>query len=335
MKFQGNQGSSDNQSIFELAVNVAKLGLGTIDYLGDTLTLDHRAAELFDLNADQPVSRDSLHSRIHPQDLPSVLDKVSYLITPGDPDVIDVTHRVVHRNGDVKWVNARKRVFFDGADKSKPTSGLVAIQDITETKEAEDRIKLLVAEATHRTKNLMTLIQSIARLSARGADIDTFMAGFTERLAALSTNQEILLAQAEKSMEVEHLVREQLRPFIDGHGGRISISGPPLNLKSQVGQAIGLALNELATNAVKYGALSNAEGDIALAWKMTDPKAGLFEMQWEEKGGPIVIAPLRQGFGTTVLKSMVASATDGDVALSYDPTGVVWRVQASVKNVIA
>jgi PAS domain S-box-containing protein len=200
-------------------------------------------------------------------------------------------------------------------------------EDLTELKAHEEQVHLLMREASHRAKNMLSLVQAMARQTAAGAPED-FVGRFTERIQALAANQNLLVRNEWRGVDVEDLVRAQLAHFADLVGSRIALHGPKLRLNATAAQAIGLALHELATNAGKYGSLSTNRGRIDVAWG-TD--GDTLTMSWTERDGPPVSPPARRGFGSTVIAS-VAKATVGEVQLDYAPSGLVWRLTCPAAN---
>jgi two-component sensor histidine kinase len=154
---------------------------------------------------------------------------------------------------------------------------------------------------------------------------------FSERVQALSANQDLLVRNEWKGVDVEDLVRAQLAHFADLIGSRITLQDSKLRLNPASAQAIGLALHELATNAGKYGALSTDRGRVDIGWG-TD--GDTFTMSWTERDGPPVSAPKRRGFGTTVMEAMTARSVDGAVQLDYATSGVSWRLTCPATNVL-
>ena len=203
-------------------------------------------------------------------------------------------------------------------------------RDITERKRHEQREQLLMREMNHRAKNMLGLVQAIARQTAT-RNPEEFIERFSERIQALSANQELLVRDEWKGVETEDLVRTQLAPFADLIGSRIVVQGPELRLKATAAQAIGLALHELATNAGKYGALSMDTGRVDIRWA-TD--GDIFTMSWVERDGPPVSAPKRRGFGTVVMQEMAEDTVDGTVDLDYAPSGVTWRLTCPAANTL-
>ena len=217
------------------------------------------------------------------------------------------------------------RVCYDGERYS-----LEVNRDITARKHAEEQVHLLMREANHRAKNMLTLVQAIARQTA-ARDPDDFIERFTERIQALAANQELLVRHKWQGIDVDDLVRAQLAHFADLIGPRIAVEGPKLHLNATAAQAVGLALHELATNAGKYGALSTDAGYVDIGWRLD---GHTLTMTWIERNGPPVRRLERQGFGTTVIRSMAKRALDGDVQLDYAPSGLKWRLTCPEANAL-
>lgn len=326
--------SQDMDDKYQLGIEVAGIGLGTVDYLADTITLDGRAAELFELPADTPVARDRLHARIHPDDMPAINAKLDRLLDPDDVPVVDVSHRIVQGNGGIVWVNARKQVAFSqsgGSDPRIPVSGLVAIMDVTAHKRDQQRAEFLLQELNHRSKNLLTVIQSIARRTFSGGDIDSFLERFGQRLSGLSVNLDALVNGNWQQVDLGLLVRSHLEAFAAQGTSRITIEGPQVRLSPDQAQAIGLAVHELATNALKYGALSQETGRVRVSWDV-DAQDHVV-LLWSETGGPEVMAPTRAGFGQTVIQQMAEQSLQGKVVLEYRPEGVSWQARFPLRQV--
>jgi PAS domain S-box-containing protein len=212
----------------------------------------------------------------------------------------------------------------------KTVGASLIAQDITERKRSEEREHLLMREVNHRAKNMLSVVDAIARQTAT-RDPEHFIDRFSERIQALSANHDLLIQNNWQGVEIEDLVGVQLAPFADLLGSRIVLSGPKLRLNAASAQAVGLALHELATNAAKYGALSTDQGHLDVAWDAVDDA---FTMSWIERKGPPVFAPERRGFGTTVIETMAESSVGGAVYLDFAPSGLVWRLTCRAANVL-
>ena len=225
-------------------------------------------------------------------------------------------------DGALRWIFGRGRTVRDGAGKPVRYSGVDI--DITERKQAEEHVRLLMAELNHRANNLLTVIQAIARQTANTADPKVFAERLSQRIAGLAASNDLLVSGKWQGVEIGRLIDSQLSHFAD-LGARVVLDGPPVRLTPAAAQALGMALHELATNAVKHGALANEAGRIRVSWSIADgPAEPEFRMSWTERDGPPVAAPQRTGFGRTVMERMVAGTLDGTAALDFAATGIVW-----------
>jgi two-component sensor histidine kinase len=197
-------------------------------------------------------------------------------------------------------------------------------------REREEKERLLMREVNHRAKNMLSLVQAIAHRTA-AQNPEDFAERFSERIQALSANQDLLVRDEWKGVDIRDLVHAQLAHFADLIGSRIVVDGPGLRLKPAGAQAVGLALHELATNAGKYGALSTDSGCVDICW---ETNGGTLAMSWTECGGPPVPAPKQRGFGTVVMEAMTAQSLNGAVQLDYYPSGVIWRLTCPVASAL-
>jgi PAS domain S-box-containing protein len=203
-------------------------------------------------------------------------------------------------------------------------------QDVTERKAHEEQVHLLMREVNHRAKNMLSLVQAIARQTA-ACEPEDFIGRFIERIRALAANQDLLVRNEWQGVDVEDLVRAELAHFADLVGSRIALEGPKLRLKAAAAQAIGLTLHELATNAGKYGALSVDAGLVDVGWRFD---RDMFKISWTERKGPPVSKPERRGFGSAVIESMAKRTVDGEVHLDYAPSGLIWRLTCPAANAL-
>jgi PAS domain S-box-containing protein len=203
-------------------------------------------------------------------------------------------------------------------------------QDVTDQKAHQEQIHLLMGEINHRAKNMLSLVQAIARQTA-APEHEDFIEHFTERIQALAANQDLLVRNEWQGVDVDDLVRAQLAHFADLVESRITAHGPPVRLNAAAAQAIGLAIHELSTNAGKYGALSVTAGRVDVCWRLD---GDVFAMGWTERNGPPVSPPERCGFGNTVITSMVRQTVNGEVQLDYVPSGVVWNLTCPAANAL-
>jgi two-component sensor histidine kinase len=207
--------------------------------------------------------------------------------------------------------------------------GLIcASVDVTARKEGEVHLRLLMRELTHRSKNLLAVIQAMARQTARRSEsVEQFTEQFGARLQALATSHDLLIQESWHGALLADLVRTQLGHHLDREDSQITVEGPSVFLKPEAAQNIGLALHELATNAAKYGALSVPSGRISVTWTWvpaSEPKA--VEIIWIERGGPKVAPPEQRGFGSIVIERNLAKTLEADVHLAFAPDGIECRI---------
>jgi PAS domain S-box-containing protein len=238
------------------------------------------------------------------------------------------------RKGEIEIEEGGRKCWYDIhidplRDLAGTTVGLTgAAVDVTERKENEQHLRLLMRELTHRSKNLLAVIQAMARQTARHAgSIDNFVEIFSARLQALSKSHDLLVQESWYGASLNDMVRSQLGHHLDRENSQFTIKGPSLFLKPEAAQNIGLAIHELSTNAAKYGALSVPTGHVDILWTRRTPEAGGgFELSWRERGGPVVSKPEGRGFGSLVIERNLARALDGKVELDFAPSGLICTV---------
>jgi two-component sensor histidine kinase len=171
---------------------------------------------------------------------------------------------------------------------------------------------LLTREVDHRAKNILSVVQAIAH-QTEASSVQEFIARFDERIRSLKASHDLLVKSKWRNLSLAELVRAQLAHFGPMLDSRIIVRGPDLTITVAAAQAIGMAIHELATNAGKYGALSNDTGHVNIAWGLERADAGgeRFRMDWSESGGPTVVPPTRRGFGSTAINTIPEYAPRG------------------------
>ena len=201
------------------------------------------------------------------------------------------------------------------------TLGQTLDEAIEQARLREERITLLVREVTHRVKNQMAVMLSMARHVAKNSDtVATFQKTFSDRIMAMSRSHDLVFSGADDA-RMAVLILSQIEPF--GVGTRAHISGPDVWVTAQSSQHLGMAIHELATNAVKYGAWSNSTGRVEITWTVTGEPAAL-RLEWKEHDGPSVMPRRTVGFGSTVLESVVGPALGGWAELKFEASGLRW-----------
>jgi PAS domain S-box-containing protein len=288
-------------------------------------------AAMLGYREDELLGRD-VADLIHPEDREENMTEIRRLLAQEVPS-FEILNRYMTKDGTPIWVHKHISSLKDAS--GRPTHVLALVMDMSERKRHEDHINLLMREVNHRSKNMLTLVQAIARQTL-AAKPEEFIDRFGARIRALSASQNLLVKGEWKGVNLDELIRSQLGHFEDLIGSRIELNGPPTIISANAAQAIGMAVHELSTNAGKYGALSNAHGRVEISWnfKPGNSREGIFLMAWREHGGPAVVTPAAAGFGSTVLCRVTKESLDAEVDLDYAAAGLVWRLQCRAVEVL-
>jgi two-component sensor histidine kinase len=189
-----------------------------------------------------------------------------------------------------------------------------------------------MGEMNHRSKNLLSVILSVIRQTSKTGDLVNLPERIVARISALAANQDLLVRNLWRGIDVDDLVLAQLSHYQDLFDTRVTVKGPSVTISPSAAQGIGMALHELATNAGKYGALSNNEGQLIIQWSIGPDF--VFSMLWQESGGPEVVAPTHAGFGQTVIGRMAEASVNGRVDIDYHPKGLRWSLTAPLDGVL-
>jgi two-component system CheB/CheR fusion protein len=207
---------------------------------------------------------------------------------------------------------------------------VITFTNITEHKRQHEHLQILMKELQHRTNNLFTVIQAMARQTARSsATFAEFESQFGSRIQGLSHSNALLIQEDWKGAPLDKLIEVQLAPFVGTDTMRVETVGPQVTLAAGAVQSLGLALHELATNASKYGALSVPGGRILLNWSFGNGNGApeSFRMEWREQGGPPVKPATRKGFGRFVTDQMITRALNATVKTDLTPEGLRWTLR--------
>ncbi|MFZ5720815.1 MAG: sensor histidine kinase [Pseudomonadota bacterium] len=224
-------------------------------------------------------------------------------------------------------IRGRRRQ-YEARDRLEILRGAVARQQ-----RDQDHLRLMVNELNHRVKNTLATVQSIVSQTLRVRDTSSATRDtLTARIVALSKAHDVLTNEQWSGASLTEIAAQAAQPFLTGLGeGRIALNGPDVRLPPKTAIAVALALHELATNAVKYGALSVPEGSVDFSWTLAERDgAHVLTAVWREMGGPPVSPPTRAGFGTRLIERGLAADLNGDVSMTYPPDGVVCTIRARV-----
>jgi PAS domain S-box-containing protein len=322
----------ENEQRLRLATEAAKIGTFDLNILTG---VNVWSAELEAMHGLAPgefgATQASWEKLVHPDDRATALARCAESLATGNP--VEHEWRIVWRDGSIHWISARFQCIQDTTGKPVRLTGVNI--DITERKRAEEQILLLLREVNHRSKNMLAVVQSIARQTI-AANPEDFLERFGQRVEALAASQDLLIKHEWRSIELEELVRFQLMPFGDLLASRIDLHGPQIFISPSAAQMLGMAIHELAMNAGKYGALSGLSGRVNVGWRLANAENGeqAFVMSWSEVGGPPVVKPTRLGFGSNVIGPLTESSLNGTVELGFGPAGLTWRLTCPAKELV-
>ncbi len=309
--------SAFDQQRVDLALEAANLGAFEWDFASDRFTMNPRFAEMTGLKElSLPAERGAtMFALVHKDDREAVGARVNEALkTTGRYE--DELRLVRLTDGEVVWASSFGVVvrWPDGSPKRL----IGVLQDITARKVAEEQRETLVAELDHRVKNVLATVQSVAAQSARkAASIEGFLKTFSGRLKSMASAHELLTATRWRGASLQNIATAELGGLAPG---QTRWEGPDVLLTPRAANALSLALHELATNAVKFGALSIESGKVEVRWRKRDD--GGVDLQWSESGGPPVSPPTRRGFGVTILEKVTGRELSGESRVEHRREGV-------------
>jgi PAS domain S-box-containing protein len=327
-RMQMDAAREQERRLIDIALDAAEMGTWRYCYADNICDYNRQAQRLYGLMDGRFLHDEAGVQRlIHPDDIPTMWRAVKAAEESGR---YTTEYRVRRPEGGWRWLSAWGLVDYEGEGAERhPVAIIGASRDITERKDAEAQQKLLVDELSHRVRNTLSIIQSIAAQTLRDTpEPAAFKTAFTARLTALSRAHSLLTKALWQGTRLSDIVATTLDPF----GGErraeaIRFDGPPIIVKPNAAVMLCLVLHELATNAAKYGALSAPDGRIDFVWSKSgaDPDAeSTLELLWSERGGPQVVPPSRQGFGSRLIAAGAAQL-GGTAALDYANDGVRCR----------
>jgi PAS domain S-box-containing protein len=312
----------------ELALQAAGLGEFEWDIARDVVVVSDRMAALTGLRAGEmpALGGRAFDAHIHPDDVEGFQRSQAESVAAGG--TYDAVFRMIRPDDErTIWLRVGGVASHDAQGRVVCVTGIV--RDVSGRKFEEEQRQTLMAELDHRVKNVLATVQALAIQTAkRTTSLDGFLQNFGGRLKAMASANELLTAARWRGAAVDHLAAAELGALAPG---QTSWDGPELFLTPRAANALSLALHELATNAVKFGALSVESGHVDVRWKRLAD--GGFELLWSESGGPTVFAPLRRGFGSTLLDQVTGRELNGGTAVEYRPAGVQARLRAGLAAV--
>jgi PAS domain S-box-containing protein len=306
---------------FELARRAGRVGDYTYDISAGTMRFTRTSMAIFDLSdSAMEITARQWHSRVHREDMQHLRDEHIRAFKERRSELVS-EFRVVRPGGEIKWIEARSLISYDNAGRAKRLTGIYI--DVTERRKAEDHKSLLVAELDHRVKNVLACVAAIAQCSREcSGSPEEFLDMLNRRINSLANTHALLSRSRWHGVSLGELVRSELAFCTKDVSARVE--GPELVLAAEATQPIAMVLHELATNAAKYGALSNGHGRVSARWWLSSRhlSGGAVVIEWKETGGPPVTAPTANGYGTSVIRDLIPYELGGAVDYELARDGI-------------
>jgi len=320
--------AEENKRRLSAAIEVARLGAFEWDLKTGKATMDERALEIFALEPRPDLVVADVVARIDPEDMKRLQVETRAANAAGR-NRREFEYRIHLPDGATRYIATVSDLVRD--PDGRPERIIGVFDDVTERRRAEKRQRLLINELNHRVKNTLATVQSIAAQTLRSApSLERARDAFEARLVALAAAHDLLTAESWHGARLTDVVASATSPFETAKRPQISRSGPPVWLNAQRALALSMALHELATNAVKYGALSAPEGRVTIRWTLSPHN--VLSLSWVEHGGPPVTPPERAGFGSRLLERSLARELGGEVAFTFAPDGVRCEIRCPLGN---
>lgn len=312
---------TDEQARLRLALAAGDLAVWEVDIATNTVTSSPELNRLYGLSDASTPTLDDFRTRYAPGEWARVQGEAEANVARGEKS-IRFEARHLWPDGTVKWISVRAQLVVDA--ESVPQRVIGVAMDVTDRRLAEERLLVTARELQHRVKNSLTVVQAIAAQTFRSAKTkEEGVATFSGRLHALAAATELVTRGNWTTVSVRGVVDEITSPYRDDAGARFRIAGDDETVGSTNAVSLGMALHELCTNAIKYGALSVDGGHVEINWRTKD---GVLTLTWQEVNGPPVSVIGTKGFGTRLLTSGLFDPGVGKVELEFRPTGVFCRL---------
>jgi PAS domain S-box-containing protein len=306
-----------------LAIAAGKMGSWDWDRVSGDWMWDEGQFQIFGVDPDRfAVTPESVQALLHADDVVA-LRKILAQLDYGDRSW-DMEFRIRRPDGEIRWCAGTAAATVDTNGRVVRVSGVTV--DITERKQAEERQNLLSREVDHRAKNALALAQSIVRLTRRD-DVTDYIKAVEGRISALARVHTVLSLSNWEGAEIGKLIDEESSPYSSSK--QIEIGGPKVQLQPATAQTLALAIHELITNSVKYGALSTDTGRLDIRWEVLD---SMLELTWEEHDGPPVTEPTKRGFGTRSVIASIGSQLGGRADFDWRTEGLLCRLSVPLEQ---
>ncbi|MFV0297296.1 MAG: PAS domain S-box protein [Hyphomicrobiaceae bacterium] len=261
-------------------------------------------------------------SYLHPEDRGiELMEFCSFMQNHNMPEKFEAQVRLRRFDGVYHWM---KVICLSRSDLSGNADGYVgSMLDVSDLKEHEERIALLMRELDHRVKNTLARVDAIVTSTLEGGEeVDCYRNAVQSRIQSMARAHDLLSLTTISGAELRHVIETQIEAFASS--GNFVIDGPPVFVKRDAAQALSMVINELTTNAVKYGALSASNGRVHVSWRIETGtgRQHVVRIEWREENGPRVIEPAKAGIGVSVIRELPAHQMDAEVKLTFPPEGV-------------
>ncbi|WP_342068313.1 PAS domain-containing protein [Devosia lucknowensis] len=315
-----------NETRIRFILNAARMGIWTLDLTSGRLISSPQCKVNFGRHPHAPFSYEDLKASIVEEDRLRWTQVIDEAIESGGE--FSIEYRIRTPDGELRWVEVRGQVNRDLTDTPSIMSGVS--MEITERKEAEEHRKLLSRELNHRVKNMLATAQSVFVQSLRSAkSLDDAQQIAVGRIHSLATAQDLLTQEGWSSATLSDVVERSLAPF---EGADFRIAGPRVLLGAKAVSTLSLTIHELATNSIKYGALSSEDGSVTITWDLLPGETETLRFHWSEMGGPPVLPPQRRGFGSRVIENIASAELGGTAQVDFRPGGILYELKAPVSQ---
>ncbi|MDD1498827.1 HWE histidine kinase domain-containing protein [Agrobacterium sp. CNPSo 3708] len=303
-----------------MALEAGRLGIWTIYLDTGELIASSECKSICGRAFDEPLSLADLRETIHPEDRLLQIEAINQAVE--SKSLLEAEYRLLTPSGELKWVQIRGKASY--TDDGKPLSITGVTQDITLRRQEQGHRALLARELSHRLKNTLASLQAIVSQTVRrAASLDEVGVTLSSRIHAMVSANDLLVTENFGNASLRTLLMRTLAPFGVDDPTKFSVFGEDIDLPPNVVPAYALALHELATNATKYGALSNDAGVVEIEWTANVTASdGELTLTWRERHGPPVTAPVRTSFGTQLIKRLLVSEAGGVAHIAYDRSGL-------------
>jgi PAS domain S-box-containing protein len=319
--------TKESQRRLQTALEAGQLGSVSYDSTRDRGTW----SPIFSRMVGIPVNRTGMTFAewlgfVHPEDR-SIAETALADALAEQSGIYKTSYRVLRPDGCIRWLEFSATVSRDGTGRIVGLDGVAL--DITERRREDERRLDVVKEMHHRVQNVLAVVQALARQTVRQSNcLESFAKAFADRIAALAATHNILVKDHGQGVLLGDLLRAETAPFGAERGTQVSLCGPDLILPPRLITPMGLVIHELTTNAVKYGALADEDGRVAVFWTVTTDKGGTcLSMAWSECSSTVLEVPSDAGFGSQLIARMIENDLNGEVEFQWRSEGLTCLIR--------